>query len=87
MAGSEDDAPNTFMPSRAAARCAPMNLLPPPPPAAAAAAAAVATAAIAATAKGGKAGSFGCPRCRWAPRGCDRCQGEGEPGRRVRPRT
>jgi hypothetical protein len=81
MAGPEDDAPNTFMPSRAAARCAPMNLLPPPPPAAAAAAAAAA-------AEGGKAkGSFGCPRCRWAPRGCDRCQGEGEPGRRVRPRT
>ena len=90
MAGPEDDAPNTFMPSRAAARCAPMNLegcapmnlLPPPPPVAAAA---IATA----KAKGGKAigASFGCPRCRWAPRGCDRCQGEGEPGRRVRPRT
>ena len=49
---------------------------------------AAAAAAAAAAAEGGKAkGSFGCPRCRWAPRGCDRCQGEGEPGRRVRPRT
>ena len=76
MPGPEDDAPNTFMPSRAEARCAPMNLLPPPPTASSAAA------------KGGKAkGSFGCPRCRWAPRGCDRCWGKGDPGRRVRART
>ena len=83
MPGPEDDAPNTFMPSRAEARCAPMNLLPPPPTASAAAA-----AAATAGAKGGKAkGSFGCPRCRWAPRGCDRCWGEGDPGRRVRART
>ena len=83
MPGPEDDAPNTFMPSRAEARCAPMNLLPPRPTASAAAA-----AAATAGAKGGKAkGSFGCPRCRWAPRGCDRCWGEGDPGRRVRART
>ena len=26
-----------------------------------------------------RAGSSGCPRCRWSQRGCDRCQGEGEP--------
>merc|ERR1740124_1906229 len=79
MAGPED-APNTFMPSRAAARRVPSVAA-----STITSTSASASASARTTATANASASFGCGRCRWATRGCDRCRLEGDSDGRVQP--